>query len=623
MTKKEREKIREIVTSIDKLPAEINKDFIEALIGISLLSLENGYVLFKRRIGDGLIKEPNKYLEIVSYYSFNELKDEIQNFSKGLDLNNLSEISLKRIVLPILLSETYAEKWDFFLKFWADWFNDGKTYNMLTKEEKITYGQDFVKFILRYNSTLRSRNVSRIMQDIYNVMMDVGLISLVYRNFLDTDATGRRKLLNAILQLKGYRNIAETIGRLLYSHANVLKVTKEQKDLINICRIPIELRGIEKETLDKLKRRANLPTDLNIYLTLAEYIVRNIVHDNDEHAYYNCVRAEVQQSFATLTFKIRAEETLSPIPVKPRYVKIGKLEKIDKEYKGRTRLLEYITQPSDIEIPYYHERLKYDNYAVIATDEIRGEPFSKVFNECRENDCIEDCKRYVDSLFKSLYKVYEATGRCILEPISKYYDIHEALLSPHIKDMLNEHRELRKCLVHGDLHGDNFMVYTECGRAKIILLDFGNVGESHYLKDFIKLEVYIRTKLLGRTLNINNIDNNKNIINQWLELEDFLNDPSRDADNLPYEHRKFIEVIKTIREKARELSTQWGIDDKEFKKEYTLCLIAQLSAEIGYLERDRKRAEEENKEEDARFFELKREYLMQLLNKQQERLLGK
>lgn len=47
-------------------------------------------------------------------------------------------------------------------------------------------------------------------------------------------------------------------------------------------------------------------------------------------------------------------------------------------------------------------------------------------------------------------------------------------------------------LAHGDLHGGNILVSTD--RARTNVVDFGNVGEKHYLTDIVKLERDIQLK---------------------------------------------------------------------------------------------------------------------------------
>jgi len=62
----EKTKISELVEGIE-LEEGMDNKIVEALIGASLLSLQNGYELYKRRVKDGLIAEPNDYLEVFAY----------------------------------------------------------------------------------------------------------------------------------------------------------------------------------------------------------------------------------------------------------------------------------------------------------------------------------------------------------------------------------------------------------------------------------------------------------------------------------------------------------------------------------------------------------------------------
>lgn len=595
----EKSKITELMNNLKQNSINIGSDVdqINAVIAFSLLSMDKGYLMYKRRLEDGLINEPNIYLETL-FYLLNSLNskqgvnkpDYIKNF--GLNENFLKILSSKksestRIIFPLLLSERYKEYCLRFFSLWAHWF-DGKAQESLFDEhEKSVYVDDFISYfsICHKNDHLNLYDVGMMLEDVVNVVMDSGFISIIIPSFIRRPEL-QEKILQMILSLKGRRNIGETAGAILQKTISSQNPSENVRKLVNICRLPVTLEPRDKILWDGAIKRARLPfvDYLQVYPILSEYIVEKIIQNEDEHPYFNGVTIELQHSFATLTCKLKGIETQNSQPLPHRYIKIGIKEKITKEKSGFSKLLDAIClyNSGKIEIPRSRESKDYDNFGVIAFEEVSGESFSQKYKNASP-DKIQD---FINKLFSNLARIY-LKADTLHESLAKYYDLNKVRhITEEIKEEFQKKDYRRICLTHGDLTGDNIIIDEE--KDIIHLIDFGEVDKSHWLKDFVTLESYIRIKLMDEDRAEESIytDEKENLLNEWLTIETIIGDNKFDSQlNVSKEElKKAIYAIRNIRTIAQNIAfNSYKIKDSQFKEEYRLSLFYYL---LRYLDFD-------------------------------------
>jgi hypothetical protein len=143
-------------------------------------------------------------------------------------------------------------------------------------------------------------------------------------------------------------------------------------------------------------------------------------------------------------------------------------------------------------------------------------------------------------------------------------------------------------------------------KIKIYLIDYGEVGRSHFLKDFISLEAYIRFVLMGNK-EAAEADRRggkfkKEIVEKWVGMEKYIKNPQERMDNtLDNELKKAIYSIESIRKIAKELRKERNLpqymdeyykgllyysllyltfDIKETKKEYAAKLASLIITDL-------------------------------------------
>jgi len=606
----EKTKISELVEGIE-LEEGMDNKIVEALIGASLLSLQNGYELYKRRVKDGLIAEPNDYLEVLSYKSVDELKDDIEKFINEKNIRkevietlerNLEK--LNRIVLPLSLSQKYGEQWKKLLKSWSEWFNNKLQAQQAQEpkefsEEKKIYLEDFLNFITNFYSNLdtpiEDPDVLAMLIGVFNVFMEADFILLICYFFVrEENEERKRRILNMVLALKGKNDdVVEGVGKILYTLLSdskkateevkkLINATEEVKNLINACRLPLKIIPPDNSNdsieaiLEKARENAGLPEGTNFQKILAEFIVKEMISADPEHLYYRGVNAKLQRSYATVSFEIKpSKDDKGDFPT--RFMKIGKKEKIEGEKAGTTLFFEEIPQDErrrfisriDTKYKIYNS----EGIGVIGYIGESGETFSSKFDEL-EPDIIRDC-------LEKLFKYHKLQGIQNDEPLSTYYKFGEWLKDEKIKAALNKGRTFPLALTHGDLTGDNFIIKKEKEGNIIYLIDFGNVEKKgHYLKDFVSFEAYIRVYLFER--NIHSEEELGSLINDWLKLEEFIESGTevKEIEKIGNaNHRNVVYAIREIRKIVYKFYQDWLREDikDKFEEEYTLCLLFYLS----------------------------------------------
>jgi hypothetical protein len=504
-------------------------------------------------------------------------------------------------ILPTWLVSIYPNECTKFYEKWAHWLDRTYQEGQLDDDEISEYISDFVDcFVGGFILGRESQSVLSIMTSMLNVSGENLFLPLAIYFFLRSDDALREKFLRVLLPMKcgeRYEKTLELLGSWFHYFLSTKKmhVSAAVRRLINICRLSLEFDKPESiEMVQKHARKAELDIDLSdLIYHIANCIVENTLSE-EASLYKEGVLLSFIKDHANLTFKIE------PIGEVPRYIKVGISERVRKEEIGNQILtmeiarLEKKGQKVSLKVPRQwpdFQSMKERNMGIIAILGLSGSSFSEIYKN-GENRII---KALIKGVFGDMRKLYNDTEKDTTAPLEFFYKLEKTpKMSKEIKTQFKRQMRTKKCLVHGDFHAGNIFIEENMTRSArenpgFYLLDLEDVGESHYLKDFVALETSIRINLMdwkkaeeaeGAIKAVEQTwfrDGDKRIegstkiieplVAKWLSIDD--HKPSATDSEL----FKAYSAINTIRTAAKDLAIELGISTAQFNLEYYLCLI--------------------------------------------------
>jgi hypothetical protein len=146
-----------------------------------------------------------------------------------------------------------------------------------------------------------------------------------------------------------------------------------------------------------------------------------------------------------------------------------------------------------------------------------------------------------------------------------------------LNDILNADYFFQSAVVHGDLNLENILVGHRYSNPDYVLIDYAKTGRFHALYDFIKLEVDLRTHILGRDEHITP--------EKLLDFElDLLDDETDKLDDVALERRYYntllqrtFSLIKRLRKLAKE-----GLSENDEMRDYFAGLFCYALATLKF-----------------------------------------
>jgi SAM-dependent methyltransferase len=130
------------------------------------------------------------------------------------------------------------------------------------------------------------------------------------------------------------------------------------------------------------------------------------------------------------------------------------------------------------------------------------------------------------------------------------------------------HAKSATITAHGDLHGKNIMMHDD----QPFLIDFGQTGDWHLMRDYAKLERTVRLFMyLDETSGYSNDEKNTKVLNEVIKNDGDLSAVPNEIKN-PVE--KAYKAVAEIRKHARELCQR--APDTKLDIEYPAALLAQF-----------------------------------------------
>ncbi len=141
-----------------------------------------------------------------------------------------------------------------------------------------------------------------------------------------------------------------------------------------------------------------------------------------------------------------------------------------------------------------------------------------------------------------------------------------------IPAILNQYRNVRTALIHGDLNLRNILVDAEIG--SVSLIDIAEARQDHILHDFLRMETEIVTHLLAAELYQQQFSPAQMMVEFYQCLHCATWDEGYITNTLPTPLHKYFEAIKTIRQAARRHF--YGQETDEYYQGLLLYLIGTL-----------------------------------------------
>lgn len=163
-----------------------------------------------------------------------------------------------------------------------------------------------------------------------------------------------------------------------------------------------------------------------------------------------------------------------------------------KKVNPTTQTMTLSRPPETADKRAYHLRCKMPLVETMMARQINQivEPFAGEVIETR-------LSRLRDEMRRVFGPVVEPMAENIPLPMSAGVNLPNPLCA--LERLLNHTRPVKMASIHGDFNFENILIEPETG--VVSLIDFAEVGEAHALRDFLRLESEVMTKLLPSVLN--------------------------------------------------------------------------------------------------------------------------
>lgn len=609
ITTSEEASIKKIVETLNLANVNISADVDETHTVLAMALLRLGYTFFKARIKiDGKHFKPQSQHDYKHIESglYSQTVGDTQDFVARWRLNKDLLITVTQIqgesryILPVWLSKEYPDRYLEFYDHWAIWLDKKEQDRTLTLPEEYEYLGDFFEYFVRNlpdTVDVPNDGLGRAMRSILNVF-PYRMYFDAARDFLeksDSDLCEKIVIVLASVKLENTNTRIESFLEDLFKiiKSRNLRISRKTRNLITILRMPIYFQSNNGEALDsgsieEMVGSVGVNTKFReLVYHIGSYIAENFVGSSDNHPYFDRINLVVKKNHTSLTFKVTSHGG-----VVPRYLKIGRESVIENEKSGILKFEDQISADAPVQVAKLKAASFFDGCGLIGSIEVAGKSLSDTYNETDDGDIMYNILRGLLSVMTKHVYTRTQSPNLIATTLGTYYMVSDTpKMTGAVRKLIVEKKlQTRTCLVHGDFHVDNIYYYRDSqGKEMYYLIDFEYTDISHYLKDFIRLEVSVRLQLMdhkaakrAETL----VDQIKQegdqakiasgIQTNWLPLlEKWLiaDEKHRECDA---EINKARQAIKAIRETATELSIFFGINPADFMSEYTLCLIWNL-----------------------------------------------